>query len=343
MSLYNKIIYKSTIRRLIVLVSIFIILFFFRHMLSLFLLTFIFSFLITRLTNFIRRHINISPALIVIPVYAFIVGILYYAIAHYAPIVLKQSIHLIDRVYKFYHSNTFHKDKFILYMNHYLSRVDISDQLKNSLSKLILCISNISSAGIMFFFAFILSFFFALESKKLNHFGNQLAKSKFGWYFLDVYYFGKKFVDTFGVVIEAQIVIAFVNTILTVIALIFMKMPNILSLGIMIFFLSLIPVAGVIISLIPLTIIGYSVGGFKYVIYILLLILFIHMLEAYVLNPRFMASKTKLPVFCTFIVLLISERLFGLWGLIVGIPIFTFFLDILGVQSITKNNSKIFR
>ena len=57
-------------------------------------------------------------------------------------------------------------------------------------------------------------------------------------------------------------------------------------------------------------------------------------MEAYVLNPKFMSSRTDLPIFYTFIVLLIGEHLFGTWGLIVGVPIFTFLLDVLGVKPI---------
>ncbi|SII04319.1 Domain of uncharacterised function DUF20 [Mycobacteroides abscessus subsp. abscessus] len=66
----------------------------------------------------------------------------------------------------------------------------------------------------------------------------------------------------------------------------------------------------------------------------------IHVLEAYVLNPKFMSSRTQLPVFFTFVVLLVAERLFGTWGLIVGIPIFTFFLDVLGVKKIAGTAHK---
>ncbi len=53
-----------------------------------------------------------------------------------------------------------------------------------------------------------------------------------------------------------------------------------------------------------------------------------------------MSSKTELPIFYTFIVLLISERFLGVWGLIVGIPIFTFLLDILKVKEIPNHPLK---
>ncbi|MBA1393871.1 AI-2E family transporter, partial [Lactobacillus sp. XV13L] len=134
--------------------------------------------------------------------------------------------------------------------------------------------------------------------------------------------------------LEAQVIIATVNTVLTAIVLTILRFPSIPSLAMMVFFLSMIPVAGVIVSLIPLSIIGYTVGGLQTMIYVWIAIFAIHALETYVLNPKLMSSRTHLPIFVTFVVLLVSEQLLGTWGLIVGIPIFTFFLDVLGVQTI---------
>ena len=115
------------------------------------------------------------------------------------------------------------------------------------------------------------------------------------------------------------------------------------ALFILIFILGLIPVAGVIISLIPLSIIAYNLGGFTYIIYVLILIIVLHTLEAYVLNPKLMSHNTKLPIFVTFLVLIVSEHLFGAWGLIVGIPIAMFLLDIFEVQTNEKPKKLIVR
>jgi len=49
------------------------------------------------------------------------------------------------------------------------------------------------------------------------------------------------------------------------------------------------------------------------------------------LNPKFMSNKTHLPIFYTFLILLVSEHFFGVWGLIVGVPVFMFLLDVLEV------------
>lgn len=107
------------------------------------------------------------------------------------------------------------------------------------------------------------------------------------------------------------------------------------------FLLGLIPVAGVIISLVPLSLIGYTIGGFMLVIYLLVVIMIIHAIEAYILNPKLMSSKTNLPVFYTFIVLIFGEHFFGVWGLIVGIPVFVFLLDVLDVKTTGKKSVKV--
>ncbi|MNR35536.1 hypothetical protein D3C85_1533880 [compost metagenome] len=99
----------------------------------------------------------------------------------------------------------------------------------------------------------------------------------------------------------------------------------------MIFLLSLIPVVGFVISLIPLCIIAYNIGGLAMTLYVLGLIAVLHFMEGYFLNPKLMSSKMNLPMFYTFIVLLFSEHYIGVWGLILGIPIFVFFLDILDI------------
>lgn len=107
----------------------------------------------------------------------------------------------------------------------------------------------------------------------------------------------------------------------------------------MVFLLSLIPVAGALISVVPLSMVAYAVGGWQSVIATIIMIICIPVLEAYMLNPRFMSSQTHLPAFFTFIGLLASEKLFGTWGLIVGLPIFTFFLDILQIKTLTKHKA----
>jgi predicted PurR-regulated permease PerM len=57
------------------------------------------------------------------------------------------------------------------------------------------------------------------------------------------------------------------------------------------------------------------------------MIAFVHAIEAYYLNPRIVSSYVHIPVFVTFIILLISEHFFGLVGLLIGVPLFIIILD----------------
>ena len=68
-------------------------------------------------------------------------------------------------------------------------------------------------------------------------------------------------------------------------------------------------------------------------------------LEAYVLNPKFMSNKTELPVCFVFIILLVSEHYLGVWGLLIGVPLFIFLMNALDVnfqeeKKKTKYNTK---
>ena len=98
---------------------------------------------------------------------------------------------------------------------------------------------------------------------------------------------------------------------------------------------------GVFISLIPLCLIAFKIGGLIKVVFVLIMIFIIHIVESYGLNPKFMSDTTHLPIFFTFATLIISEHFMGTWGLILGIPMVIFVLDLIGVDLSEKNDSKI--
>ena len=73
-----------------------------------------------------------------------------------------------------------------------------------------------------------------------------------------------------------------------------------------------------------------------HIIYVLIMILAIHAVESYFLNPKLMSVKTYLTVFFTFLILIVSEHLMGIWGRIIGIPIFIFILVLLDFKILSK-------
>lgn len=331
---WHRFIDNVPLRRFVVLALLIWVLYLVRGMLSAILLTFIFTYIVVHWVRFVQRWLPKLPSLLVVLVtYAVLIAAVYFAVTKYLPLLITQIIKMVNSVLKFYQSQD--GSWLIKQLNHYISAKTVTAQIKHGINLAFSTLTSLTKMAVTFFMSFILSFFYTIELKQMYSFSRLfLTSDLFSWLFEDIYFFGKKFVNTFGVVLEAQFFIALCNTALTTICLMFMHMPQILALALMVFVFSLVPVAGVIISLIPLSMVGYSVGGIRDVIYIIIMIIAIHALESYVLNPKFMSSRTELPIFYTFVVLMVSEKLFGTWGLIVGVPIFTFLLDIMGVKSI---------
>lgn len=337
---WQKFIANKRLRRLVVLVLLIFLLYEVRAMMNTILLTFIFTYLIVHFIRLLQRHIpRLSAKLIVIVIYILILIALYFVVTIYIPMLVHQVSKIFYSVLHFYQDDSMAGA--LKYLNRFVSKNELVAQAKNGMSILLHTLTSVGNLTVATFISLILSFFYTIELDQLNAFSRNFTQSGYlSWLFQDIEYFGKKFVNTFGVVLEAQFLIAICNTVLTLIGLAIMQMPQIIALGLMVFILSLIPVAGVIISLIPLTIIGYSVGGIRDVICIVIMILIIHAIEAYILNPKFMSAKTELPIFYTFLILLVAEHLWGTWGLIVGVPIFVFLLDILEIRSLKPQRTK---
>lgn len=320
---------KKSVKRAFIFGLIVLILFSVRSMMNLFLLTFIFSFLMNRLVEFTIKHIRLNRTLLVLLLYTSIVSLLTVGIVKYLPLITMEISQLIRQITNF--STQSHDNPIIQFIESVIADNQITSYIENGFSFLLKSFTDISKTSVQVLLALLLSLFFLLEKPRLLEFTEKFKHSKIAPFYHEIEFFGKKFSRTFGKVIEAQFMIAIINTFLSVIVLVILGFPQIFGLSIMIFFLGLIPVAGVIISLIPLTLIAFTIGGFLKVVYLLVAIMIIHAIEAYILNPKLMSSKTDLPVFYTFIVLILSQNFFGVWGLIVGIPVFVFLLDVLGV------------
>ncbi|WP_430538221.1 AI-2E family transporter [Cytobacillus oceanisediminis] len=331
METIKSILNNNGIKRFIIFGIIVLALYLLRSMINLILITFIFSFLMDRLVKLVLSRFKLNRKLTVITLYMGIIGLLSIGIIKYLPLIVSEISQLFKQVESFYTQK--HDNIVITYIVQMLETNEITKYLEQGFAFLLQYFSDISHIAIQVLLSLILSLFFLLEKPKLIQFTLKFKHSKIADFYNEIEYFGSKFVQTFGKVIEAQFVIATVNCILTTLALWIMDFPQLMGLSILIFLLGLIPVAGVIISLVPLCTIAYSLGGFIQVFYIVLVIMVIHAIEAYILNPKLMSSKTDLPVFYTFIVLIFSEHFFGVWGLIVGIPVFVFMLDVLEVKS----------
>lgn len=321
---------RRSVRRVLIFALLVFLLYLMRSLINLILLTFIISFLIDRLETFVHRKLKMPRRLVVIIVYILLAIVIYAAVTIYLPIISEQSVQLFKSIVTTIED--FRGSVLVNVILDQLQQYNVDAYLKSGFQFLIASFSSFGSFAVDLFLALLLSLFFSLEKERLIRFTRGFKKSRISFIYDELAFFGSRFIETFGKVLEAQFIIAIVNTTITTIVLWILDFPQLFSLMLMVFVLSLIPVAGMIISLFPLSLIGYMIGGIRDVIYMVLTILAIHAVEAYVLNPKLMSSKTELPVFFTFVVLIFSQHFFGIWGLIVGIPVFVFLIDVLGVD-----------
>jgi predicted PurR-regulated permease PerM len=330
----NNLLKSSGFKRISIFVLLALVLYGLKDMINLILFTFIFTFLMDRLVIFLSRKVPLNRKILVVASYSTIVGMLSYGLVKYLPMIIGEITALIKQITAFYTKE--HDNILLNYLVSRLEEIQISNYLERGFTFVISYFTDISTFSLQILIALLMSLFYLLEKPRLIEFTKKFKTSKIASIYAEIEFFSLKFVGTFGKVIEAQLIIAVVNCILTTIALWIFGFPQLGGLSIMIFLLGLIPVAGVIISLIPLVIIGYSIGGIMTVLYVFIAIMIIHAIEAYILNPNLMSSKTNLPVFYTFLVLIFSEHFFGVWGLIIGIPVFVFILDVLEVTDNKK-------
>ncbi|QIC47683.1 AI-2E family transporter [Lysinibacillus sphaericus] len=339
----SKFFQSNGFKRFIILVGIAIALYLMRSMINLILLTFIITYLMnqltTKTTKSIRKYTPMNEKAVTVTLYLLLVAGIVAVIYKYLPIVTQQVTQLFDLIASF---NLDPDDNEIArYLAPTFEKIELGKYLEQGVDITLKNITNIGKIIMQILISLILSLFILLEKKRIIEFTAKFKDSKIGPLYDELNYFSRIFIRSFGKVIEAQFIIAAVNCVLSVIALSIMGFPHLIALGIMLFILGLVPVAGVIISLIPLSIIAYSIGGLMYIVYILVIVMVLHAIEAYFLNPKLMSAKTDLPIFYTFMVILFSEHFLGVWGLIIGIPLFMFLLDILGVTSSEETKQKM--
>jgi predicted PurR-regulated permease PerM len=331
---------NTSLKRVVIFAIIIFILYLLRSVINIILLTFIFSFLINGLEKVISKRIPINRKITVLFLFTAAVSLLVYGAVRYLPVLVNEITQLLKQLIDFYSKPIITDNEIVNYILKLIEDFEITEYLEFGVTFAVETVNNISTFSIQLFLALILSLFFLLEKERIIEFTSRFKFSRMRSIYVELEFFGEKFAGTFGKVIEVQFMIATVNMIITTFFLWLMGFPHLFGLSIMVFFLGLIPVAGVIISLVPLCLIAFSIGGIMKVIYVLIMIAVVHAVEAYVLNPKFMSSKTNLPVFYTFIVLIAGEHFFGVWGLILGIPIFIFILDVLGVHTIDTEKRK---
>ena len=124
------------------------------------------------------------------------------------------------------------------------------------------------------------------------------------------------FYRSFSTVMGAQIAISIINTVLTGVFLLSVRLPHAPLLIAITFLCGLVPIAGNLVSNTIITFVALSVS-LKLAVASLVFLILIHKLE-YFLNSTIIGQRIHNPVWLTLIALIIGERLMGIPGLVLA-------------------------
>jgi predicted PurR-regulated permease PerM len=180
--------------------------------------------------------------------------------------------------------------------------------------------------------ALLFSFLILSDLARIKRGIGRLKTSKVGDFYAEAAPPIGRFGILLGRAIEAQAAIAVVNTVLTLIGLLLLGIPLVAMLSVVVFVCSFVPVLGVLISTTPIVLVALNAGGFSLTLAAIGLVIVIHAIEAYVLNPMIYGRHLKLNPVLTLIILYVGYHAIGLWGMLLGVPVARYFIhDVLDV------------
>lgn len=196
-------------------------------------------------------------------------------------------------------------------------------------------ISGVVAGTLQFLLAILLSFLIVLDYEAIAAELRKWRESQVGRFFHEAAASVVDFSRVVGRAFQCQIVVALLNATITCVGLTILGIQPLLLLTTIVFLFGLIPVLGVFISSVPIILIALnSPGGLKLALAALAMIVVVHLLEAYVFNPRIYAARFHLNPVIVLIILLVAHELFGVWGMLLGIPVTTYVLNIAQVPAL---------
>ncbi len=171
------------------------------------------------------------------------------------------------------------------------------------------------------FIAWILAFVTVWDLPQIREEMRAMERGRFGRFYCEIAPTLVSFAGFIGRAFQAQFVIAIVNTVLSIIGLAVLGIPEIPLLATIVFISSFIPIFGMFLSTLPMALIALQTGGWPSVATVVALIGIIHALEAYVINPVIYGHAFEAHPILTLVLLLLGEHFFGFWGVILAVPV----------------------
>lgn len=174
----------------------------------------------------------------------------------------------------------------------------------------------------------MLSFFLTFDIPRIAKGIERLRESRVRHFYEEIAPGLVNFGKLIGRAFRAQGVIALINSLLTLAAIKILGIENEAFLTSIVFICSFIPVLGVVFSGIPIATMAIiqDGGGIVLALWAIAAILVVHFIETSILNPKIVGTFLHLHPVLVLAILAIGEHFFGVWGLLLGVPVMVYII-----------------
>ena len=130
----------------------------------------------------------------------------------------------------------------------------------------------------------------------------------------------ERILQNVGKYLSGMVILAFFNAVYSVILLLIAQVPGAFLIGILAFFITLIPLIGTILTTAVMTVLAFIHSPTSGLVVLIFMLIYMQV-EAYILTPKVMSKAVKIPGSVVLISALAGGTLFGLPGALVAIPI----------------------
>lgn len=167
-------------------------------------------------------------------------------------------------------------------------------------------------------FVFVLTIYFTATLDTIKLWAYKLVNRS---HRASVQFYGDKILGSIGTYLSGMVTLAFINAVFSTILLTIVGLKYAFLLGVIILFITMIPLIGTVITSIMMTIVTLIVVSPTAAIIVAVTMLVYMQLEAYILTPRVMSKAVQIPGSVVLISALAGGTLMGLLGALVAIPI----------------------
>jgi predicted PurR-regulated permease PerM len=201
----------------------------------------------------------------------------------------------------------------------------VSSYLQQASQSIVGLIVNIFGGVFSFIAILIISFYLSVTRKGVETFLGSVIPEKYENYVISLW---KRTEIKVGKWLQGQLLLGLIVGLMVYVGLSFIHLKYALLLGIMIMVLELVPMVGPVVAAIPAVFLAFlqspSLGLWVIVIYVV-----VQQLENHLLVPLILGKTLNLNPVVIILALLIGERLAGIPGMILAVPISTIIVEIL--------------